>query len=325
MAEVNRDEPFSWGQEAPVSSLGESELPRIGAHIRSAGGLSRVVPRAIEMGAEAVQVFNSNARTWRTQARTPEEIATFLDGLLQHRLPLFFHSIYLINLASPDEHLRLRSSAALADALALGGRTQARGVVTHVGSRHHQTFCEVTGSIADGIRRAFLLAGEHLAVDGGGELPCLLLETGSGSGTMVGGRLEELEALLDLVPDFCGVCLDTAHLFAAGYPLHTEEGLEETIAQLSTRGLLSSVGLVHLNDSRTPLGCTSDRHENLGEGLIGFSGLSRVVRHPAFRQVPFVLEVPGVEGHGPDARNIERAKAMRRGASVPPEPPAPSA
>jgi deoxyribonuclease-4 len=305
--------------------------PLIGAQIRTAGGLAPVPQRAVDIGAEVVQIFNSNARQWRTQIRHPEEISVFLEGLRQHRLPLFFHSIYLINLSTADDVLRRRSIDALADALLLAGLTGAQGVISHVGSRHHLTFPEAKAHIEECVRVAYMIAEERLEaaltaepcpISPSHTTPRLLLETSSGSGTTVGGKLEELEALLEVLPASCGVCLDTAHLFASGYPLHTEEGLEETVAELRARHLLSRVGLVHLNDSRTPLGCSCDRHENLGEGLIGFAGLARVVRHPALREVPFVLEVPGLDGKGPDATNVHRAKSMRQGASVLPEPPA---
>ncbi len=133
----------------------------------------------------------------------------------------------------------------------------------------------------------------------------------------MGGRLEELAELLASLPPSCGLCLDTAHLFAAGYAVHTADGLEHLVEELGERGLLSSVGLIHLNDSKTPFASTRDRHENPGDGHIGFAGLARVVRHPAFAAVPFVLEVPGPDGHGPDAASLALVKPMREGAARP--------
>ena len=308
-----------------------TELPRIGAQISTAGGLSPVPQRAIDIGAEVVQIFNTNARMWRTQQRSPEEIRALRDGLRLHDLPLFFHSIYLINLAADDVPLWRRSIDALSEALVLAAVTGAQGVVTHIGSRHGSSVSEAVLRVDHSIRAAYALAEERLdstslagtkttdpersAVDA---RPRLLLETSSGSGTTLGGTLEELQALLEILPACCGVCLDTAHLFAAGYPVHTEEGLEGTVRDLRARGLLSRVGLIHLNDSKTPFGSARDRHENLGDGLIGFEGLGMVVRHAAFRRTPFVLEVPGLENKGPDADNMARAKSMRRGSPAPP-------
>jgi deoxyribonuclease-4 len=288
--------------------------------------LALVPERALAIGAEVVQIFNTNPRTWRTQLRPTDELAALEEGLRQHDLPLFFHSIYLINLASADEALRRRSVIALADALALAAATQARAVVTHIGSRHHQDSATAGARVIESIHNAFALAAQRPA-DGGAEQestpagdfaapsddspPFLLLETTSGSGTTIGGRLDELQALLAALPPRCGLCLDSAHMFAAGYPIHTAAGLEQTVAELRDRRLLERVHLIHLNDSKAPFASTRDRHDNLGDGEFGLEGLGGFVRHPTFRQIPFVLEVPGLDGHGPDAVNIARAKAMR--------------
>jgi len=306
-------------------------LPRIGAQISTAGGLLDVPQRAAAIGAEVVQIFNSNARMWRTQTRTPDEIEALREGLRVRELPLFLHSIYLINLASEDAQLRRRSIDALADALALARATDAAGLVTHIGSRRLQGFSEAANHIIDCVLTAYAshqeraealypqqLGGRTVAETG----PALLLETSSGSGTTVGGSFDELESLLEALPDQCGVCLDTAHLFAAGYPIHTEDGLEETVAELRSRGLLARVALVHLNDSKSEFASNRDRHENLGDGLIGYAALARFVGHPAFRRVPFAMEVPGLEGKGPDMENIRRARSMRPEAPSPPVGPA---
>jgi deoxyribonuclease-4 len=141
----------------------------------------------------------------------------------------------------------------------------------------------------------------------------------------MGRNLAELEALVEVCPQPCGLCLDTAHLFASGNPVHRPEGLEQLVSNLETRDLLPLLKLIHLNDSRTPFASGRDHHENLGLGQLGYEALGRVIRHPAFDAIPFVLEVPGLDGHGPDAFSIETATAMRRGAPAPPVPPAPSA
>jgi deoxyribonuclease-4 len=235
------------GSQAPRS------LPLIGAHIRMAGGFAPVPERALSIGAEVVQVFNSNPRTWRTRWPLPEEMTALTGGLRQHRLPLFFHTIYLINLATPDEQLRQRSSDALAEALILGALAGAAGVVTHVGSHRGEGFAAAAGWVISAAQAAIDRAGSGLEAKGHPYvLPPLLLETGAGSGGTVGGRLEELAELLVSLPPSCGLCLDTAHLFAAGYALHTASGLERLVKELVERDLLASVGLVHLNDSKAP-------------------------------------------------------------------------
>jgi deoxyribonuclease IV len=293
-------------------------FPLIGAQLSSAGGFLPVPQRALDIGAEVVQIFNTNARTWKPRIPAPGEIETFAAALRQHGLPLFFHSIYVINLASPDEELRRRSSEALALALATGALAGAEGVVTHVGSHRGEAVDEAERRVVGSIAHAVALAEDS----GGPALPALLLETGTGAGNTVGGRLEELQTLLHLEEAVglagrlpLGVCIDTAHLFAGGYAVHEEAGLEEFIEQMKALGLLQRIGLVHLNDSRIPFGAKRDQHENPGEGLIGYDGLARVVRHPALAHLPFVLEVPGADGRGPDLANMAMAKSMRAGSA----------
>ena len=313
--------------------------------------------RAVAIGAEVAQVFNTNPRMWRARIPAPTEIEALVAGLRKHRLRLFFHSIYLINLASADDELRQRSLEALALALASGAAAGAEAVVTHIGSHRGEAVDRAAHRIVQSITAAFSLArdlagaqaaaadrGPERLAAGARELPRLLLETAAGAGNTVGGRLEDLANLLslhdagrtagpgagnpdhlpagaqadaDVRPPALGICIDTAHLFAAGYAVHEETGLEELIAELRELKLLDRTGLVHLNDSRTAFASRRDYHENLGEGLIGYEALSRVVRHPALTQVPFVLEVPGAEGHGPDAANMALAKRMRSGAARP--------
>jgi len=296
----------------PVSRS-EIPLPRIGAQISTAGGLLNAVKRATDIGAEVVQVFSGNPRQWRGYAYTDEQLEAFGSALQESDLLLFVHSIYLINVAGPDPALRDRSTQALAESLAFAARTGAAGVVTHVGSHRGDGF----EAALPRIREAVLCAQEAaLASCGTADLPPLLLESSAGGGDSVGRDPAELGLMLESLagsPAPVGVCLDTAHLFAAGLAVHTSSGLRSLIADLAASGCLDAVRLVHLNDSRTAFGSRSDRHENLGEGELGSAGLAMVVRHPAFRLSPFVLEVPGFDDHGPDAENMRRARAMRDG------------
>ena len=147
-------------------------------------------------------------------------------------------------------------------------------------------------------------------------IPPLLLETSAGGGDSLGRSPAELGELVSAFPTRLGVCLDSAHLFAGGYSVHTEAGLAELVTELRREALLERVGLVHLNDCKTPLGSYADRHENLWEGLLGRAGLRTFMAQPAFRHVPFVLEVPGFAGHGPDSRNMRRARILRREVSA---------
>jgi deoxyribonuclease-4 len=314
--------------------VGPAKRPLVGAQISTAGGFAPVPERAVAIGAEVVQIFSSNPRMWPIGSPDPEGFVALAAGLRKRRLPLFFHTVYLINLASPDEHLRLRSIGALSHSLVTGALAGAAGVVTHVGSHKGEGFGSAIERVVDSISMAGEAARASLAEQGLKPLlPPLLLETSVGAGTTVGSSLEELAALVSMFaprpqpagqqpsgprPPDVGLCLDTAHMFAAGYPVHQAEGLDSLVNDLRRRDLLARVSLVHLNDSSAPFASNRDRHENPGEGQIGYEGLARVVRHRALAQVPFVLEVPGADGHGPDAANVAVVKSMREGAPRPP-------
>ena len=285
--------------------------------------------KARHIGAEAIQIFPSNPRQWRTHSYTDDELFRFSMELKRRSLPLFIHSTYLMNLASPDADLRRRSAGALAEAFRFACLTGAAGVVTHVGSHRGEGLARAVPRIVASVIEARHRAERLLGPDGpppsrraGGETshqpdPRLLLETSAGGGNTVGSTPSELGILVEQLGGGTEVCLDTAHLFAAGYAINTEDGLENLLDELSAAGLTGRVALIHFNDSMTGLGSKHDRHANLWEGLLGRAGLSVVMGHPTFRHVPFVLEVPGFDGHGPDGRNVRRARLMRRVLSRP--------
>jgi deoxyribonuclease IV len=320
-------------------------LPPIGAHVSTAGGLPAILERALHLGVDAIQMFNTNPRTWRVHRYPPIELDEFGTRLEEHRIRLFIHAIYLINLATPDEALRLRSLEALVEALVFGAQTGAEGVVVHVGSHRGSGFEVGASRVIDLVGEARRTAaaavhtttpaapaepgtaapGPHRALAETGlspPLPPLLLENSPGAGRSLGRSLEELACLREAIGGTSGVCLDSAHLFAAGFPVHTPAGLRQLVGRLAGLELLDHVRLIHLNDCKSALGSLSDRHANLGEGALGMAGLTGIVREPAFRSIPFVLEVPGEDGHGPDLVNVRRAKSMRPEARVRQEPPA---
>ena len=311
-------------------------LPLLGAQLSTSGGWSRVPERALAIGAEVVQTFSSNPRVWPISPPDSQSLFELAAALRRHRLPLFMHAIYLINPASPDEKLRQRSTAALTHALTTAALGEAAGVVTHLGSHRGEGFDKATPWVLETLRTARAQAERDAAVlilerspaatpsaDTPFPLPPILLETGAGSGATVGGTLAELQTLLasldtldDNSPMHFGLCLDTAHMHAAGYPLHEEDGLAHLVAELEERDLLRRLRLVHLNDSASELGSRRDRHANPGEGRLTHTGMMRLVRHPSLAHIPFVLEVPGSDGHGPGRPELDTVKTMRQG--VPP-------
>ncbi len=285
--------------------------PRIGAHVSVAGGLERAVERARNIGAEVLQVFPSNPRQWRRTSYTLTELDAFRIALRRAGKPLIVHAIYLINLASGDPELRGRSARALGDALAFGAQCGASGVVAHVGSHRGDGFEAALVRVPAAIHEALNWARAEVARQE--VLPPLLLETSAGGKGTVGVSPEELGRLLQECPRTTQVCLDTAHLFAAGYAIHTRPGFEQFWDELEGTVGVQRVGAVHLNDSKSELGSLRDRHENLGEGVIGLAGLGLWVQEPRLAALPFVLETPGFDQKGPDRKNLRRAKSLRSG------------
>jgi deoxyribonuclease-4 len=272
----------------------------IGAHVSSAGGLSKAPGRAAELGCNCAQIFLSGPTSWRVPAHTEKEIAAFRENAAQLGItPIFAHALYLINLASPDDRIWNNSVEWLAGALTIGGRMGLTGVVAHMGSHRKLGFDTVQQRLFDGV--------EAILKKAQGTTP-LLMEVCAGQGGNIGARFEELGAVLDAFGRDArlGVCLDTAHLFAAGYDVASKGGLDATIAALEQHVGMERVLAVHANDSKTPFGSNVDRHANIGDGHIGLEAMGRIMTHPALKHLPFILEVPGLDEQGPDVENVQR-------------------
>ena len=272
---------------------------RIGIQTSIAGDISSSLEIAHGLGANAVQIFSSSPRMWnRGGMRIAEaEAARFRARRKELGLgPLVIHDNYLINLASPNPVLRTRSVQAfhqeLVRAIALG----ADYLVAHPGSGRESTPLAAVAAIAQGLKQA--ARGLKL-----GDLK-ILLENTAGQGTSIGSRFEELRAILDSSPDLpLGICIDTAHTFAAGWDLRTAEGLEHTLQALDRTVGLDRVYVVHVNDSKTHVGSRVDRHEHIGKGKIGLEAFGRILNHPLLAARAFILETP-IDAPGDDRRNV---------------------
>ena len=264
------------------------------------GGLKAIPERAVSIGCEAVQIFASSPQMWRPPAIKPDDAAAFRGACARAGLaPIAIHAIYLINPASEDPELRERTARSLLVTLQAADLLGADAVVTHLGSARS---AERAGALE---RACDVFAGVLAAYDGQARL---LFETSAGAGATLGGTFEELGEMIRRVagPANLGACIDTAHVFTAGYDLRTEDGLEATLAAFDRHVGLGRLAAVHLNDSKAPFGSNKDRHENLGDGAIGAEALARFVRHPALGACPIYLEVPGYARDGPDRPNMER-------------------
>jgi len=215
------------------------------------------------------------------------------------------HTIYLINLATPNDDYYEKSVTALVGAVQAAERLGAEAIVNHTGSHQGAGFDVGLARV----RAAFTRALEQV----GDSKVRVLIENTAGAGGTMGVSFEEIAAIIDAVDGDprVGVCLDTAHLFEAGFDISTGEGLEEALADFETRIGLDRLALLHLNDSKTPLASNRDRHENIGQGEIGMEGFRRIVNHPAFAELPGIIEVPGMDNDGPDLPNMDLLRALR--------------
>ncbi|MDP2950032.1 MAG: deoxyribonuclease IV [Chloroflexota bacterium] len=281
---------------------------RIGAHVSTAGGLDKGIERAQAMGAEAIQIFGAAPQSWRRKAYAQAEADAFRASAAAADIwPVFLHGVYLVNLATSNPDNLIKSRDALIHDMRLCSQIGAKGVIFHIGSHRGAGFAQVFGQIVESIRHVLAETPDDT---------WLILENSAGMGDSVGSRFSELSAIMgEVVSSRLKVCLDTQHAFAAGYQVATAEGLAATLDEFEREVGLAHLVAVHANDSKCPLGGGVDRHENIGEGHIGRQGFQVIMAHPAFRDLPFLLEVPGFpkEGkkpEGPDKENVDRLKAI---------------
>jgi deoxyribonuclease IV len=274
---------------------------RIGIHTSIAGDVAGALELAHGLGANALQIFSSSPRMWElgTSRISDADAARFRARRKELGLgPLVVHDNYLINLASPNPVLRTRSVQAfhqeVVRAMALG----ADYLVVHPGSGLESEKSTAIFAIAQGLRQA--TRGLKLAASG----LQILLENTAGQGTSVGSRFEELRDIMAACADpQLGVCLDTAHLFAAGFDIRTPQGFENALQTIEGTVGLDRVAVIHVNDSKTPLGSRVDRHEQIGRGRIGLDAFGRILNHPLLAGRAFILETP-IDKPGDDRRNV---------------------
>lgn len=293
---------------------------RIGPHLPLGGGLLKAADRAREIGATAVQIFTDNPTAWRRRSAPPPELAEFRDRLSEQGIgPLAIHAPYLINLCGSDPVFWEKSIATMANELRVGRLYGADFVNVHIGS--HKGMGREAGieRLAAGLRRIL----EESNDDDG---PQLVLENGAGTGDGIGSSIEDLADILEAatvaaVPvDRLGFCLDTAHLWGAGYDIAQPAELDALLARLDSTLGRDRLSMIHLNDSRTVAGSRQDRHEHIGAGLIGARGLHHLLAHPRLASVPIYLETPGMDT-GFDAVNMERVRMLLEDEPLPDLPP----
>lgn len=275
---------------------------RIGGHVSSAGGLQNAVANTLSIGGNAIQIFAGSPRMWARSLYPTAATEAFRQLVREHDLnPVYIHALYLTNLASDSPELLAKSQKALATDLTNSAAIGSAGVVLHIGSHQGRGWDAVRSQVITAIRDTLRETPERSK---------LLLENSAGQQGKI-GSLPELSDILHTLSEIrLKVCLDTAHAFEAGYNLTTKDGLEMWIKEIESTIGLDKVELLHLNDSKTPLGSGRDMHQNIGDGFIGNSGLKALINHPKLKHLPLILEVPGLDGGGPDQANLDRVKQL---------------
>lgn len=269
-----------------------------GAHESVAGGLYKAFGRIDSVGGEALQIFTRNQRQWKPKPLDDKERDQFIAAWADHPgMMVASHASYLINLATSKEELLAKSVDALVLEFERCHQLGVPYVVLHPGSHGGD-------GVEAGLER--FVAGMDLALERGYDDVMLLVETTAGQGTGLGASFDELAWILGKTgyPDRVGVCVDTCHIFAAGYDIRTRESYEETIGELDGKIGLEQVKFFHLNDSKKGLGSRVDRHEHIGKGMIGLDGFRYLVNDSRFAHLPMTLETPKGEDLAEDRENL---------------------
>ncbi|MGO8988614.1 MAG: deoxyribonuclease IV [bacterium] len=259
---------------------------RFGFHISIAGGFSKVVERAHARGCETIQFFSRNPRGWNYSPLNKKEMEAFRSSVQSSDLfPIFLHMPYLPNIAAAKSKFYKRSIRSIATDLQRAEQLGAQYLIIHIGHRMESSEDKAIGAVSQGINQAFEKVRNGVM---------LLMENTAGQGTEIGYTFDQIKKIVEGVQDRqrMGVCLDTAHSFEAGYDLSNRDGIERTLDDFDRTLGLERLHLLHLNDSKTPLGSRKDRHWHIGEGCVGLEGFRYLVNHPSLRHLPGIMETP---------------------------------
>lgn len=285
---------------------------KIGCHVSIAGGIDNSIVRAEELGCNTMQIFSKNASTWREKVLKKDEVESFRENLKNSNVnPIFIHTSYLINLASSSDELYFKSINAFLEEMKRADLLLPDPyLIIHPGAH--------TGAGEEyGIQR--IIRALNIILEKSVDLnlkTMILLEDTAGSGTHLGYTFRQLKRMMEGARDRkrIGMCFDTCHAFAAGYDLSHQEGIEQTLEEIDKYLGLERLKVVHLNDSKFPLGSRKDRHMHIGKGYIGLEGFKVLVNHKYLKDLPFVLETPKHDEKD-DLKNINLVKSLVEGSS----------
>ena len=275
----------------------------IGAHLSSSGGIHTAVDRAEAIGAESLQVFTQSPRAWRPTNHDPANFDKFRERRAEVGLHgVLCHALYLCNLAAPDDAIYAKSVAAMRNTMEVAGGIGADAVVFHVGSHLGSGFEHGLERVLPAMEQVLELTTDET---------WLLMENSAGAGGTIGRSIDELATIyqrLDAHPRL-GVCLDSCHLYVSGIDVTDAAQLDALLDEVDSSIGLDRLRALHVNDSASPLGSNSDRHANIGEGLLG-EELGVFLGNPRLQGLPAVLETAGPDKHGPDANEVRKAKEI---------------
>ena len=271
-----------------------------GAHC--SGGIKKALDKAVEMDADAVQLFVQSPRTWRFPNHDPDDLASFRQRRAEADLPVFVHALYLVNLAAPDKAVYKKSVETMRATVDAACAIDADAVIFHVGSH-------VRAGLEAGLKRVVPALAQVL--DRCNDRTWLLMENSAGAGGTIGRSVDELALIFDALQghERLGICLDSCHLYVSGVDVTDPETLHQVIEEVDERIGLARLRALHANDAKAPLGSNRDRHDNILDGLMG-EGLGTFLGHPKLQHLPVLLEVPGADGKGPNADEIRKLREL---------------
>jgi len=271
-------------------------MRKIGAHVSIAGGLENAIKNIEDIGGNCLQIFAGSPRTWARKIFPTDQIDNFNTQVKTKDLnPVFIHALYLVNLGSDNPELLRKSTDSLLTDMQNGDFVNSAGVIVHIGSHQGRGFDSVKDQIIKTIKE--LLSQTK-------NTPFIIENSAGQKGKI--GSLEEIKTLVNGAnSDRVKICLDSAHLFAAGFDLRSEQEIDSLINKLKKYKLLDKLVCLHLNDSKVPFNSGRDIHQNIGDGEIGKQGMANFINHTSLKHLPIILETPGLDGKGPDAHNIK--------------------
>ena len=277
----------------------------IGAHVSTAGGLAKAIERGTELGCESIQIFNQSPRMWRPTNYGPDDFAAFRETMADSPVEaVVIHAVYLINCATKDKEMRKKSLDSLTHALRIGDGIAAAGVVLHPGAQKGEPH-------SPSMKRAAKVIAAALKDS---ESCPLLLEQTAGHKGLLGRDFDETAELIELAGSGkrLGLCLDSCHLFVQGYDVTDAEHLSAVVDEADKKVGLERLRCLHVNDAAVPFGSNRDRHANIGKGEMGKQGLAAFLSEPRFEGLPATLETPGPHKKGPDKKEVQAAKRLRK-------------